>query len=117
MAIRVDEGHLARESKSIDWAIEGSKRRASWYCKVTAPRWLIAGKVDVDGHQGSGDQKTRQSSRGVASHTTLATPANFMASDWAGDLAIKLFGLVHNYLAITRFVYIEGLFFFLEEVF
>ena len=40
-----------------------------------------------------------------------------MASGWAGDLAIKLFGLVHNYLAITRFVYIEGLFFFLEEFF
>ena len=40
-----------------------------------------------------------------------------MASNWAGDLAITLFGLVHNYLAITHFVYIEGLFFFLEEFF
>lgn len=40
-----------------------------------------------------------------------------MASNWTEDLAITLFGLVHNWLAITHFVYIEGLLFFFEEFF
>jgi hypothetical protein len=40
-----------------------------------------------------------------------------MASNWTEDLAITLFGLTHNWLAITHFVYIEWLFFFLEEFF